>query len=52
MQVFFARMNNTLFAPSTLLVDSYLAAAADLADLERREASLEALRRQNMLPRH
>jgi hypothetical protein len=50
MQVYFARMNNMLFAPSVPFAASFLADAIDLADLERREASLEAQRRQNLLP--
>ena len=49
MQVYFSRMNSMLFAPSMSMASSYLAQATDLADLERREQSLEARRRENLL---
>ena len=52
MQVYYSRMSTMLFAPSTSTAADFLAAAIDLADLERREASLEALRRQNLQPLH
>ena len=49
MQVYFPRMNTMLFAPSKSMASFYLAQATDLADLERREALLEARRRENLL---
>ena len=49
MQVFLAKMQYLLFAPSAELSDNFLAQATDLADLERREALLEDHRRQNFL---
>jgi hypothetical protein len=52
MQVYFSKLQHLLFAPSTELADDFLAQATDLADLERREALLEAQRRQNLLAFH
>ena len=51
MQVFLSKMKYMLFAPSAALADEFLAHATDLADLERREAELEAHRRENFLHR-
>lgn len=48
MQVFLSLLPALLFAPSASLADSYLANARDLADFERRQASLEAMRRHNL----
>ena len=49
MHVFFSKLPQMLFAPSSALVQSYLDDAVDLADLERREAALEAERRDNFV---
>jgi hypothetical protein len=49
MQVFLSKLQYMLFSPSAALADAFLAHATDLADLERREAELEAHRRQNLL---
>ena len=52
MHVFFSKLPQMLFAPSYALARSYLNGAVDLADLERREAALEAERRGNFAPAH
>ncbi len=52
MQTFLSFLPALLFAPASAIEDAYLAQAADLADLERREASLEAQRRENLVALH
>ncbi len=52
MQVFFSLLPQLLFAPPLALETAFLTGAADLADLERREAALEAQRRENLAALH
>lgn len=52
MHAFFSKLPQMLFAPSRELAQSYLDEAVDLADLERREAALEAERRGNFEALH
>jgi len=51
MQVFLSLLSSLLFAPSTSLARDFLAGSSDLADLERREAALEAQRRNTLRTR-
>ncbi|MBS0320487.1 MAG: DUF3563 family protein [Proteobacteria bacterium] len=52
MQTFLSFLPALLFAPATAAEDAYLAQSTDLADLERREAALEAGRRENLAALH
>ena len=50
MYVYFSKLDNMLFAPTSALSRDYLAQATDLADLERRERALDDARRKNLQP--
>jgi hypothetical protein len=50
MYVYFSKLDNMLFAPTSALSHDYLAQAADLTDLERRERALDDARRRNLQP--
>jgi hypothetical protein len=50
MYVYFSKLDNMLFAPTSVIAHAYLAEATDLADLERRERTLEDARRRNIRP--
>ena len=52
MYVYFSKLDNMLFAPTSALSRDYLAQATDLADLERRERALDDARRRNVQPEY
>jgi hypothetical protein len=48
MFVYLPRIDHMLFAPTCAMIKNYLAQATDLAEIERRERTLEEERRRNL----